>query len=161
MCRESDVDLFYRPPPKGEPRTLCIEPGTRFDDICSELDIYARSIQTEIGDLVEQYLLAHPNHRHPPREYRHPAGYALNTDIRLWMMEQLGAKGFWWAMVRSARVWFRDGQPEHVMRLFCYLYEATAASCRADVPGWEGVDDAYSVWRITQQRPRAYREVTP
>lgn len=105
MCRESDIDLFYQPPPKGEPRTLCIAPGIEFNGIDSELDIYARSIQTEIGDLVEQYLLAHPNHRHPPREFRHPAVYAINTDIRLWMMEQLGARGFWWAMVRSARVW--------------------------------------------------------
>ncbi len=158
MCRESDIDLFYRPPPRGEPRTLRIDPGTAFDGVDSELEIYARSIQTEIGDLVELYLLAHPNHRHPVRELRHPAVYAVHSDIQAWIMAQLGVRGFWWAMVRGARVWFRDGQPEKVRRAFCYFYEATACSCRLGVPGWEDLDGAYAVWRATQP---AFAEVTP
>lgn len=103
---------------------------------------------TEIDELVERYLAAHPDHKFPKNGMRHPAVLAIVGDIKDWLIDEYGGLlPYWTAMLKSARIWFQPGDDSPEFRIFRVLFEAEGNSFWSGDRDFEALAREYNAWR--------------
>lgn len=106
-------------------------------------------VYTEIDVLVHKYLREHPDYEYPPSGDRHPNILAMTSQMKPWIMDQLGgAKQYWLIILRSAKLWFMQDRNCREYKIFCARFESEGNTFWNGRTEFEDLSKEYLEWRL-------------
>jgi len=86
--------------------------------------------------------------RQLPADMRHPSVLAMSTDVRQWMVEQLGGPlEYWTLLLAAAKEWFPDRNTTRLGHTFCVRFEVEDATFWNDREEFEYLRLDYLQWK--------------
>ncbi len=110
------------------------------------------SAAVRFDQLIAEYVATHPNYRYPKGGHRHPAILAHGQGIKSWLIERMGGfKNYLTEIIDAAKIWFPPGCCSREFRIFCILFEGSAAVGWGNYPEMRPYDDRYCTWMFSVQ----------
>ena len=108
----------------------------------------------ELEDLIQEYLLLHPDYRYPLSGDRHPAILCLGS-MKSWLIARKGGPvSFFRTVLEAAKFWFPPGCGSREFKIFCVLFEGEGNIAWEGRPELEALAMEYNRWRVGVVRAR-------
>ncbi len=146
MSKEVDLhldDLEEDNEPVMETSELLVLKNTMLEKMGNE-----ETSSEKVAGWIYRYIDQHSSFFDLKRENWHLSVLAMCSDVKLWIMQEMGDPyAYWYLMLDAAKEWFPEGDDSRFKRVFCHRLEIEYLSCASDVPGFVAVMKVYDEWR--------------